>query len=180
MDILYWYYVQSKTNKDMVGNIIKQIQDSGHTPKSRIAVIQQLLQQDIISLVEFDELIKYEDSKYERDVKNSPASTSNTVPESAVESGVEISDTSSNQPTDDIKVLRDRLLKENKGKLLSWLQCVLLECCFSKLNYYCQSPTITSMSSLLDSSTSIAESSTKNPIKVMEPIPHHCMCKYYN
>lgn len=100
MDILYWYYVQSKSNKDTVGNIIKQIQDSGHMAKSRIAVIQQLLQQDIISSIEFDELMKYED------VPSSP-STSNAVAESGVESGVEISDTSSsNQPTDDIKVMK--------------------------------------------------------------------------
>lgn len=31
------------------------------------------------------------------------------------------------------QILCDRLLKENKGKLLLWLQKVLIECCFIKL-----------------------------------------------
>jgi timeless len=58
MDTLYWYYVQSKKHKDIVGHIIKQIKDSGQKAKSRMAVIQQLLQQDIISQIEYDDLMK--------------------------------------------------------------------------------------------------------------------------
>lgn len=58
MDRLYWYYVQSKKHKDIVGHIIKQIKDSGQKAKSRMAVIQQLLQQDIISQIEYDDLMK--------------------------------------------------------------------------------------------------------------------------
>lgn len=73
-----------------------------------MAVIQQLLQQDVISLVEYDDLMKYEDSQYEREAKTS--ATSNTL--SKQESGgvsAENSDISSNnnncqQPPDDIKV----------------------------------------------------------------------------
>jgi hypothetical protein len=135
MDILYWYYVQSKKNKDMVGSIIQQFIESGHIAKSRIAVIQQLLQQDIISTEEFDELMKYEDSQYERDEKISPAAAS-----SSAFVGPECAETQNNdlpeKPADDIKVLRDRLLKEDKSKMITWLQSVLLECCFVKLNVY--------------------------------------------
>lgn len=58
MDTLYWYFVQSKKHKDIVGHIIKQIKDSGQKAKSRMAVIQQLLQQDIISQTEYDDLMK--------------------------------------------------------------------------------------------------------------------------
>lgn len=70
MDTLYWYYVQSKNCPDLVGNIIKQIKESKLQAKSRIAIIQQLLQQDIISLHEFDALMKFEDSQYERETKS--------------------------------------------------------------------------------------------------------------
>jgi hypothetical protein len=103
MDTLYWYYIQSKKHKDIVGHIIKQIKDSGQKTKSRMAVIQQLLQQDIISLIEYDDLMKFEDSQYEREVKTSAMADT----QSKVESGIDISDNSEssfiNQP-DDIKV----------------------------------------------------------------------------
>lgn len=58
----------------MVGNIINQIKESGLKIKSRIAVIQQLLQQDIINLEEFDHLMKFEDTQYESEAKCSRSS----------------------------------------------------------------------------------------------------------
>lgn len=97
MDTLYWYYVQSKNSKDIVGCVINHIKESSHKMKSRIAVIQQMLQQDIISLVEYDELMKFEDSQYERDLKTP----------SREESGVDMSETSQSEKSnkwDDIKV----------------------------------------------------------------------------
>ena len=63
---MYWFYVQSKKSEDTVGHIIKQYNDSVHVIKCRIDVIQQLLNQDIITLTEFDELMRFEDSKYQR------------------------------------------------------------------------------------------------------------------
>ncbi|KAL7044055.1 hypothetical protein ACKWTF_001754 [Chironomus riparius] len=165
IDVLYWYYVQSKKQKDIIGHIIKQLKDSGQKAKSRMAVIQQLLQQDLISLTEYDDLMKYEDSQYEREAKTSGITDS---PSKEEESGIDISDSSetstSNQP-DDIKVLRDRLLKENKGKLVTWLQRVLLECCFIKLNMYCPKN---------DTNDVVNHN---NPIFVPEPVPHHCILK---
>jgi timeless len=53
-------------------------------------------------------------------------------------------------------MLRDRLLKENKGKLVLWLQQVLIECCYIKLN-------------LLNDD--------RQSFPIMEPISHHCICK---
>lgn len=97
MDTLYWYYVQSKKCPDVVGKIIKHIKESGQTLKSRIAVIQQLLQQDIINLVEFDSLMKFEDSQYEREARSDTGSKG--------ESGVEVSENSElSVQVDDIKV----------------------------------------------------------------------------
>lgn len=163
MDTLYWYFVQSKRSKDVIGSVTNLIKDSYQKSKSRIAVIQQLLQQDIISLVEFDDLMKFEDSQYEIEAKSaeSPIKT---------ESGIELNEnyeyTVSNQP-DDIKVLRDRLLKENKGNLLSWLQQVLIECCFVKLNL------------ISPQHESIFSDRNHSKLAIMEPIPHHCICKAY-
>lgn len=109
MDTLYWYYVQSKKCEDLIGNIINQFKESGHKPKSRIAVIQQLLQQDIISLVKCDELMKFEDSLYEREVTQAatPIST---------ESGIKLLDKferSVSPKPDDINVsfIRSRKIK---------------------------------------------------------------------
>ncbi|XP_070496942.1 protein timeless isoform X3 [Chironomus tepperi] len=165
LDVLYWYYVQSKKHKDIIGHIIKQLRDSGQKAKSRMAVIQQLLQQDLISLTEYDDLMKFEDSQYEREAKTSGITDS---PSKEEESGIEISDSSetstSNQP-DDIKVLRDRLLKENKGKLVTWLQRVLLECCFIKLNMYCTK----------NKTNDVVNQHNNNPL--WEPVPHHCILK---
>jgi timeless len=57
--------------------------------------------------------------------------------------------------------LRDRLLKENKGKLVMWLQQVLIECCFVKL----------SLTSGKDDNEELT------PKSIMEPTPYHCICK---
>lgn len=104
MGTLYWYYVQSKKCPDVVGNIIKQIKESGHKFKSRIAVIQQLLQQDIVTLAEFDSLMKFEESQYEREAKFFDSTDSF----SKGESGIEILENSEfsavTAQVDDIKV----------------------------------------------------------------------------
>lgn len=45
MDVLYWYYEESKTYPDMIGQMVKRFRDSHFKPKYRIDVIQQLLEQ---------------------------------------------------------------------------------------------------------------------------------------
>lgn len=157
---LYWYHVQSKKFKDIIGSVMDLMKESGFKQKSRISVIQQLLQQDVISTVEFDDLMKFEDSKYETEARGSIGSPSKT------ESGIDMANSSEvstvSQP-DDIKVLRDRLLKENKGKFIIWLQQVLLECCFIKLN--------------VSNDQSLLSGKNQNSSLIMEPIPHHCIRK---
>lgn len=109
MDTLYWYYVQSKKCPDVVGNIIKQIKESGHKFKSRIAVIQQLLQQDIVTLAEFDCLMKFEDSQYEREAKFFDLTDSVSKGESGVEMMESSELSASSVQVDDIKVRRFKL-----------------------------------------------------------------------
>lgn len=45
MDVLYWYYEESKSYADVIGQMVKRFTDSNFKPKYRIDVILQLLQQ---------------------------------------------------------------------------------------------------------------------------------------
>lgn len=45
MDVLYWYYEESKLFPDVIGQMVKRFRDSNFKSKYRIDVIQQLLQQ---------------------------------------------------------------------------------------------------------------------------------------
>ncbi|XP_063701363.1 protein timeless isoform X2 [Culicoides brevitarsis] len=151
MDSLYWYYIQSKFCTDIIGNIISLFKTNLSKQRSRIDVIQQLLKQDIITSAEFDKLMTLEDSEYEQNTRSPAPTTTN-------ESNVDSKDES--KPIDDIKVLTDRLLKQDKGKLVQWLQRVLMECCFIKLRL---EPQVIPM--------------MQNDEFIMEPVPHHCILK---
>lgn len=45
MDVLYWYYEESKTYPDVIGQMVKRFRDSNFKSKYRIDIILQLLQQ---------------------------------------------------------------------------------------------------------------------------------------
>lgn len=173
MNILYWYYIQSKESKDIVGKIINQFCANGIYKKSRILVIQQLLSQvnpfwginfvkqicnslyfqDIINLMEYDFLMSFEDKQFVKTVK-APALSTKTI-----ESGIEIKDSKyTDQPLDDVQMLINRLISENKQHLLIWLQTNLLECCYAKLN-----------ENLLKAEI--------NKMHVIEPVAYHCISK---
>lgn len=57
---------------------------------------------------------------------------------------------------DEIQVLRDHLIKENKVNEVLWIQNVLIECCYVKL--------------------CLAHNLSDN----MEPIPLHFICKFHS
>lgn len=95
--------------------------------------------------------MKNEDKQFVK----TPASSLGTT-----ESGIEIKDSKYNyQVSDDVQKLIDRLLSENKGHLLMWLQNNLLECCFAKLNEN-------------------LPKSELNKIYVLEPVAYHCIGKF--
>uniref|UniRef100_A0A1A9ZCT4 Timeless N-terminal domain-containing protein n=1 Tax=Glossina pallidipes TaxID=7398 RepID=A0A1A9ZCT4_GLOPL len=126
-DTLYWYYVQSKQSNDVVGKIVSLFSNNGNKQKSRISIIRQLLQQDIITIVEHDDLMKFEDAEYQRSLLTTP--TSGTT-----ESGIDMKhSTASGKSSDDIQMLLDLLVREKKQNNLVWLQKLLLECCYVKL-----------------------------------------------
>lgn len=146
MDTLYWYYIQSKSSSDVIGSVIKLFEENGNKSKPRIAVIQQLSKQDIISLSEFDDLMMFEDSEYVRSVN----------PLAPVQSDVQ----KTPKPIDDIKLLKDRLIKEDKGVLIQWLQKFLMECCLVKLKL--NPPSVPLL---------------HDKLVILEPIQYHCICK---
>lgn len=124
MNNLYWYYVQSKKADDVVGKVRNLLSQNG-SQKSRISIIQQLLQQDIITLIEYDDLMIFEDATYQRNLlKNASV---------ASDSGIDMKDSFECKPSDDIQILKDLIIKENKRNILQWLQHVLLECIYAKL-----------------------------------------------
>lgn len=146
MDTLYWYYIQSKSQPDVIGSIIKLLNENSTRNKPRIDIVQPLHRQEIISLSEFDDMMVCEDSQYVRTTMS-----------------VDQNDTEIPKPIDDIELLKDRLLKEDKGNLLNWLQKLLMECCFVKLK--------------LQPPKENGKPFKENGENVMEPIPFHYICK---
>lgn len=153
MNNLYWYYVQSKKAEDVVGKIQSLLSQNG-TQKSRISIIQQLLQQDIITLVEYDDLMKYEDATYQRNLLNNASTTS--------DSGIDTKDSFECKPSDDIQILKELIIKENKINILKWLQHVLLECIYAKLMI-----TPTPSASFIRPTIG----------HIIEPVAYHCISK---
>lgn len=99
--------------------------------------------------------MSFEDKQFVKTVK-APASSISTI-----ESGIAIKDSKYNsQSSDDVQILIDRLMSENKGHLLIWLQKKLLECCYAKLNANLPKSEI-------------------NKIYVVEPVAYHCISKFY-
>lgn len=163
-DSLHWYYVQCRQSKCLVADILKLFQENGNQQKTRLSIIEQLLEQDIIALGQYDELMKLENPEYERNVQTPALSVASVDSTGRRDDGD--SKSSSPKAVDDIQVLRDRLQKENRGKLVAWLQKSLLDCCFVKLN--------------LLSGNDVDATNVVNGVlnvAVMEPVSYHCIGK---
>ncbi|XP_014260027.1 protein timeless isoform X2 [Cimex lectularius] len=113
-DCLYWYYVQSANGRDPVGDVIKLYSASGVTNKTRIGVIEQLLKQDVITGIQYNELMEKEPI------------TITDLPSNLFQSGA--------ASKDEIELLKDHLKRENKFSFVIWVQKVLLEACHAKLS----------------------------------------------
>ncbi|XP_055590048.1 protein timeless isoform X4 [Uranotaenia lowii] len=159
-DSLHWYYVQCKQSKCLAADILKLFQENGNKKITRVSIIEQLREQDIIKLQEYDELMKVENPDYERNVQTPAFSVASGNSGKQEDEGSSMS-----KAVDDIQVLRERLLKENKGKLIVWLQKSLLDCCFVKLNLLSGNLYVT------------ANISGQCSVVIMEPVSYHCILK---
>lgn len=157
---LQWYYVQCKQSKCLVADIWKLFQENGNLQKTRVSIIEQLWEQDIITLTQYDDLMKVENPDYERNVQ---------TPAFSVASGNsgkrDEENKTSSTAVDDIQVLRDRLLKENKGNMIVWVQKSLLDCCYVKLHL---------VNGALQDPSDVSQ---ENNVIKMEPISYHCILK---
>lgn len=63
-------------------------------------VLSKILFQDIINLVEYDDLMKFEDAEYQRNITKTPSPSTSTK-----ESGIEIRDSYVCKASDDIQVI---------------------------------------------------------------------------
>lgn len=104
MNMLPWYYDQCKTIKDVVGQIVKLLNETGDKPKSRFVVIEQLLQQKIINSQQYNQLMNYENT-----VLRMSRTIGLGMPVSTISAVAEIDMKNSpnywHRPTDDIQVI---------------------------------------------------------------------------
>lgn len=61
-----------------------------------------------------------------------------------------------------LQIIKERLMRENQGKHIAWLQKILIEYCFAKL---C-------------ATKNEIVPKNRDDVIVIEPVPHHCICKF--
>lgn len=115
---LLGYYKQCRGTEGTIAHISQKYYQSGITNKTQISIIKELLEQDIINESQFNDFMKEQQ------------------PEQETEDPCEKEDElclQDHQNDNEIRALKECLYKENKGKLILWLQKVLMEACFVKL-----------------------------------------------
>uniref|UniRef100_A0A6P7G1F2 Protein timeless n=1 Tax=Diabrotica virgifera virgifera TaxID=50390 RepID=A0A6P7G1F2_DIAVI len=123
-DNLLKYYNQNKESSDTITKIIESYEASGFKFKSQISIIEELLEQNIISENEYNDLRRQH--RIERIDSLSEDEETKDIMEDELGCDDSLIDS-------DTKVIKEYLYKENKGKFLIWLQEVLLEVCYVKL-----------------------------------------------
>nr|XP_022903307.1 protein timeless isoform X1 [Onthophagus taurus] len=121
-DDLIKYYNENRNTPDAIANITKQYEQNGIRIKSQHAIIIELLGQNIINQSQYEEFIRVKRDCGEKNEKEI-LSTNNRV----------LTQKERNCVNGDIKVLKEFIYKENKGRLIVWLQKVVIEACYVKL-----------------------------------------------
>lgn len=144
------YYNQNKESSDTIAKITKIYEESGVRHKTPFSIIKELLEQNIISEHEYNNLMK----------NNNIDRRDSLVEEEQFEGPCE-EDLKTHEDLDsDIKVLKEYLYKENKGRFLIWLQNLMLEACYVKL--------------VLNNSDEFA-----NNARIMEPTVYYYTRKFF-
>lgn len=121
-DNLLTYYNQSKESSDTIAKITEKYEESGMKHKTPFSIIRELFEQQIITENEYNDLM----------INNSIDRKDSLTEEESFEYPLE--DEKTNEHLDsDIKVLKEYLYKENKGRYLIWLQNLMLEACYVKI-----------------------------------------------
>lgn len=147
-DNLLKYYNQSKESSDTIAKITEKYEESGMRYKTPFSIIGELLEQNIITENEYNDLLR----------NNSIERRDSLVEEEHCDYPFEEEQKTIEHLDSDIKVLKEYLYKENKGRYLIWLQNLLLEACYVKIK---------------SSDESIKDQS------IMEPTVYYFSCKYF-
>lgn len=121
-DNLLKYYNQTKESSDTIAKITEKYEESGMKHKTPFSIIRELLEQNIITEHEYNDLminnnIDRKDSLGEEEIFEYPLEEEKSI----------------EHLNSDIRVLKEYLYKENKGRYLIWLQNLLLEACYVKM-----------------------------------------------
>lgn len=95
----------------MIENIIRHYEENGCANKSKVGVIQQLRKQNFINQTTYEDLMKSEKLS---------------------DSGINDCESETSIDCEDIKILKEQLVKENLGTSILWLQNALMEACYSR------------------------------------------------
>lgn len=141
------YYNQSKESSDTIAKITEKYEESGMKHKTPFSIIKELLEQNIITENEYNDLM----------INNNIDRKDSLVEEEKCEYPLEEELKPNEHLDSDIKVLKEYLYKENKGRFLIWLQNLLLETCYVKLKH---------------------TDELENDRSIMEPTVYYYSCKY--
>ena len=121
--MLLQFYTQSKDSMDIVSNINRLYEQKGFKTKSNKFIVDELLEQNIIDRTQCEDLLRNnedtlktgdDDEGNVSDVKRRRFSDGKVV-------------------DDDVKTLKEFLVRERSGKMIAWVQKVLAETCYVKL-----------------------------------------------
>lgn len=137
---LFWHFTQVENSKDPVGAIIQVYKQSDNTSLSRLAVIQALLSNGIITHAQYmsfmymkNEMSACKNQSLQGSVKAEVGSehcNSDGHITDSEETGDSPGDKNKNS---EIQVLKDCLVRQGKESLIPWLQEVLLDACRVKM-----------------------------------------------
>lgn len=112
LNTLYWYYIESRNSDDVIQSIIDKYMENEGRVKSKIEVVRQLYKQNLINRNLHDKLLASE----------------NSTSDSFLDNQWDV-----NSESQDIKILKEQLIKDNMGDSILWLQQILLDACYCRI-----------------------------------------------
>lgn len=104
--------------------------------------------------------MRYENVEFERNFQVKSVDEPADEPTTSADGSV-CAQSRTEKSHNDIQIIKERLLRENQGKHIVWLQNILIEYCFAKLCAV-KNQIVTK---------------DRDEVIVIEPVPHHCICE---
>ena len=136
---LFWHFTQVENTPDPVGRLIDIYKRTANITLSRLAVIQALLSHGVITHAQYMNFIYMKNvmspfkTEHEGSVKAEVGSENSYNSDEHTTDTEDSMDTEQVKVTDELQVLKDRLVSYGHGALIPWLQDVLLDACRAKM-----------------------------------------------